>query len=62
MKRFRRAAIATDKQWVKAATQITNKLFPQIEARVFTTSKKDEALEWVSNLPETPHAGKLEAS
>lgn len=46
--RFRRAAIATDKQWMKTATELAGFLFPQIEARVFSTDEKDRALEWVS--------------
>lgn len=48
--RFGRAAIATDKQWVKAATEMAASLFPQIEARVFQTNEKDEALAWVTGI------------
>lgn len=46
--RFGRAAIATDKQWIKLATELAAALFPQIEARVFATEDKGEALSWVS--------------
>lgn len=46
--RFGRAAIATDTRWIKAATELAAALFPQIEARVFPTEEKDEALSWVS--------------
>ena len=46
--RFGRAAIATDQQWIKAATEFATALFPQIEAKVFPTEKKDEALAWAS--------------
>lgn len=46
--RFSRAAVATDKQWIKAVTEAADTLFPQIEARVFTPDQKEEALAWVS--------------
>lgn len=54
--RFRRAAIATDKQWMKTATEFAAVLFPQIEARVFSTDEKDQALAWVSQLDEDQQA------
>lgn len=50
--RFGRAAVATDKQWIKAATQLADSLFPQIDARVFDLDEKDEAIEWVSRVDE----------
>ena len=46
--RFKRAAVISDKQWIKAATEMTSKLFPQVEARVFAENEKSEAMEWVS--------------
>lgn len=46
--RFGRAAIATDKQWIKAATEMAASLFPQIEAKVFAPDEKDKALAWVA--------------
>lgn len=46
--RFGRAAIATDKQWIKAATEFAAVLFPQIEAKVFSADEKDKALSWAS--------------
>jgi Protein of unknown function (DUF3478). len=48
--RFKRAAVISDKQWVKAATEITDKLFPQIEARVFPEEEKGQAMRWVSDI------------
>ena len=50
LRRFRRAAVTTDKQWIKAATEMATSLFPQIEARVFPIEEKEAALEWVSDL------------
>lgn len=50
--RFNRAAITTDKQWVKAVTEMADALFPQIEARVFAPDEKDEALVWVARTDE----------
>lgn len=46
--RFKRAAVISDKQWIKAATEMTGKLFPQAEARVFHENEKSKAMEWVS--------------
>jgi hypothetical protein len=46
--RFGRAAIATDKQWIRAATEFAAVLFPQIEAKVFSTEEEDKALSWAS--------------
>lgn len=48
--RFKRAAVISDKQWIKGATEMADKLFPQIDARVFSPDEKDEALRWVSDL------------
>lgn len=48
--RFRRAAVISDKQWVKAATEMTDRVFPQIEARVFPEDEKDLAMRWVADL------------
>lgn len=48
--RFRRAAVISDKQWIKAATEMTDKLFPQIEARVFPEDEKDLAMRWVADI------------
>ncbi|MER8814544.1 STAS/SEC14 domain-containing protein [Mesorhizobium sp. M0220] len=46
--RFKRAAVISDKQWIKAATEMTDALFPQIEARVFPEDEKAQALKWVA--------------
>lgn len=51
--RFGRAAIATDKQWIKAATEMADILFPQLEARVFAVDEKEEALTWASGVEGT---------
>lgn len=48
--RFKRAAVISDKQWIKAATDITSTLFPQIEARVFPETEKSQAMNWVSGV------------
>lgn len=47
--RFGRAAIATEKQWIKAATEMAAAMFPQVEAKVFSTDDKDEALAWAAD-------------
>ncbi|AZO63706.1 MAG: STAS/SEC14 domain-containing protein [Mesorhizobium sp.] len=48
--RFQRAAVVSEKQWIKAATEMTGALFPQIEARVFPKDEKAQALEWVAGV------------
>ncbi|KKB11540.1 hypothetical protein VE25_12155 [Devosia geojensis] len=50
MHRFKRAAVISDKQWIKAATEIADKVFPQVEARVFQKDEKDQAMRWVSDI------------
>lgn len=47
---FQRAAVVSEKQWIKAATEMTGALFPQIEARVFPADEKTQALEWVADV------------
>lgn len=48
--RFKRAAVISDKQWIKAVTDMAGTLFPQIEARVFPETEKSQAMNWVSNV------------
>ncbi|MER9976464.1 STAS/SEC14 domain-containing protein [Mesorhizobium sp. M0085] len=48
--RFKRAAVISNKQWIKAATEMTDALFPQIEARVFPEDEKAQALKWVASV------------
>ncbi|RWO46105.1 MAG: STAS/SEC14 domain-containing protein [Mesorhizobium sp.] len=48
--RFQRAAVVSEKQWIKAATEMTGALFPQIEARVFPADEKTQALAWVARV------------
>lgn len=54
IRRFRRAAFITDKQWVKAVTDLVSSLFPQIEARVFPIDEKEAAMKWVSDFRSDP--------
>ncbi|TCU07017.1 STAS/SEC14 domain-containing protein [Rhizobium sullae] len=48
--RFKRAAVISDKQWIKAATDMTGMIFPQIDARVFPQEQKAQAMSWVSDI------------
>ncbi|RWO56122.1 STAS/SEC14 domain-containing protein [Mesorhizobium sp.] len=48
--RFQRAAVVSEKQWIKAATEMTGALSPQIEARAFPADEKTQALEWVARV------------
>lgn len=48
--RFKRAAVISDKQWIKAATDMAGSLFPQIETRVFSEKEKTQALNWIAGV------------
>ena len=48
IQRFKRAAVISDKQWIKAAMEIMSRFVPQIEARAFPETEKSAAMEWVS--------------
>ncbi|BDQ36448.1 hypothetical protein SYK_08080 [Pseudodesulfovibrio nedwellii] len=47
MRRFAKEAIVTDKGWITNLVKVSDKLFPSIELRTYTTEEKGEALIWI---------------
>ncbi len=48
MKKFDRAAVLTDKAWLKMASEIEGALIPGLEIKVFSREQKTEAEAWLS--------------
>jgi len=46
---FEKKAVVTDKEWMKKAAVIADKLFPNIEVRCFSYEDKEKALEWAES-------------
>ncbi|MFG6175796.1 STAS/SEC14 domain-containing protein [Halomonas sp. THAF12] len=55
--RYYRAAVLSDKHWVRHLARLENRLFKHLEVRAFAVRHKPDALEWVRHLPEHPVAG-----
>nr|WP_163502475.1 STAS/SEC14 domain-containing protein [Halomonas socia] len=51
---YYRAAVVSDKRWVKRLVRLEDRLFRSLEMRVFPTHQHDIALEWARHLPEAP--------
>jgi len=47
MRRFAKEAIVTDKSWIANLVKVSDKLFPSIELKTYTTEEKGEALKWI---------------
>ncbi len=50
IKRFRRAAVLTDKTWLKTISELEGKLMPGLEIRAFTREQKTEAEAWLESM------------
>ncbi|EWG97846.1 STAS/SEC14 domain-containing protein [Halomonas sp. BC04] len=50
--RFRRAAVISDKRWIETTTKLADRLFPQIEMRVFHNGELEDAMRWVAGFRE----------
>ncbi|WP_458526207.1 STAS/SEC14 domain-containing protein [Onishia taeanensis] len=53
---YHRAAVVTDRHWVRPLATIESRLFKPLEVRVFDTHHKDAARQWVSQLPQAPQS------
>lgn len=62
LQHFYRAAVVTDRQWIRPIAQIETLLFRPLEVRVFATQDKEAAREWVRHLPEGPEAATSKAA
>ncbi len=49
MKRFNRAAVLTDKTWLKKVSEFEGALFPGLEIKAFDIDQKAEAEAWLSS-------------
>jgi len=49
MKKFDRAAVLTDKNWLKKVSELEGILFPGLEIRAFDLDQKAEAEAWLSS-------------
>lgn len=46
--RFARAAVVTDKEWLRTVARFEDRLLPKIELRCFDAEQRDAALAWAS--------------
>lgn len=49
LKKFRRAAVLTDKTWLKKASELEGALFPGLEIRAFGIDDRADAEAWLSS-------------
>ena len=49
MKKFDRAAVLTDKTWLKKVSEFEGALFPGLEIKAFNIDQKAEAEAWLSS-------------
>ena len=49
--RFPRAALVTDKTWMKGLVKTLDPIFPQFEARTFEPGHASEAIAWAADIP-----------
>jgi hypothetical protein len=48
MKKFDRAAVLTDKRWLKTISELEGLLFPNLEIKAFRREERDAAEAWLS--------------
>lgn len=49
MKKFDRAAVLTDKTWLKTVSELEGMLYPGLEIKAFGLDQKEEAIAWLSS-------------
>ena len=49
MRKFDRAAVLTDKTWLKKVSELEGALYPGLEIKAFDRDQKTEAEAWLSN-------------
>lgn len=49
LRKFSRAAVLTDINWLKTISEFEGKLYPGLVIKAFDRSQKNEAEEWLSN-------------
>ena len=48
LKKFERAAVLTDKNWIKKVSEFEGMLIPGLEIKAFERDRKEEAEAWLS--------------
>ncbi|MBY6207919.1 MULTISPECIES: STAS/SEC14 domain-containing protein [Halomonas] len=48
---YHRAAVITDKEWIKHVAHLEDRLVKKIEIRTFSHKERDAAMAWVAALP-----------
>jgi ketosteroid isomerase-like protein len=56
IKRFPRAAIVTNQEWLRRIAWVQDRILPWVEVRTFSPSEREEAVTWVSQPLEEPSA------
>lgn len=54
LKRFMRAAVVADADWIAAVARFENRVTPHVEIRVFGPEERDAALDWAAAIPDAP--------
>ena len=49
IKKFNRAAVLTDKTWLKKVSELEGTLYPGLEIKAFSRDQKAEAEDWLSS-------------
>ena len=49
IKRFRRAAVLSDKTWLKTISELEGKLMPMLEIKAFGREEKAAAVQWLES-------------
>ena len=49
LRKFNRAAVLTDKTWLKKVSEFEGALFPGLEIKAFNRDQKEEAEAWLSS-------------
>lgn len=47
LKKFKKKAVVSEREWVAKLSKLSDRLFPSIELRHFTPDRKEEAMDWV---------------
>ena len=56
IKKFNKAAILTDKTWLKKASEFEGALMPGLDIKTFDLNQKTEAEAWLQGEQGTPHS------
>ncbi len=60
-RRFARAAVVTERNWLAGITHLGAMLFPRTEIRTYTAAQRDEAFAWASEALPAPGASEDDA-